>query len=351
VLLLLIISCNGPSTTGPDLMVGRVVSSSGAPVQGLEIASLEASDRTDAEGAFSVRYKDPSRHVHFGRGGAWYQRDYRAADLETEVELLLPQTRNTALHCGQMTCVVEMVWKLGEGFTAKTTAACKPGQEMPLQQIPSETPEITCTEGSTGPQIPISARDEGARITIGAALVPLRVEIRPVDGVAPDACKVRVGDRIARSAGDGFWSAEAAGLVTVSASCDGIPARPREVHVDVGSVALEWTKSGPTLDLEDIAPWLAEVQLVSEVGEGSGWSTKIRESADGTFSLPPLAEGQYRVMGSGQPDATLLAIQPPEPSAPGILAAHVDSGMELLVGRIIVTGDIVEGAIPVEGFK
>ncbi len=350
-LLFTAMACMEPTATSSTYMVGRLVSASSAPLVGIEIASLETASRTDDQGAFTVRYKEPSQHVHFGHGGVWYQRDYRAEDDGAVIELALPELRDATLHCGPVPCVAKLQWDLGEGFTAKTSQACEPGLKAPLRQIPIDTPEVGCTEGSTGPKVPFSFEDHGATLQIGAEASAVRVEIRAVDGGSPKQCQVVVGDRAASPAGDGFWSAEASGTVTVSASCDGIPARPKQIEASVGSVVLEWTNSGPTLDLEEIAPWLNTIQLVSEAGEAAGWTTEILESPDGTFSLPPLAEGRYRVLGSGQPDAALLAIQPPEPSAAGILAVRVDSGQELVVGRIDAAGDILEGTIPIERFK
>ena len=291
-ILLAVWGCADAPSTGPEWMVGRVTSASGAPVVDLEVASLEASDRTDAQGAFAVRYKDPSLHVHFGHGGAWYQRDYRSADLGNEVHLVLPALRELTLRCGPEPCVVGLSWPLSEGFAARATQACEPGLEVALSQVPQGRPEVVCTAGTTGPERPISVEDHGAVLSIGPVKRVVRVELRPVDATAPASCQVAVGERVARPAGDRFWSAEVSGTVTASGSCDGWPARPRLVPEDVGSVVLEWTRGGLVLDLEDVAPWLSRLQLVAEQGEGSGWVADLGESADGSFALPPLSRGR-----------------------------------------------------------
>ena len=347
-ILLAIWGCVETPETGPDWMVGRVTSAAGAPVKDLEVASLEASDRTDDDGAFAVRYKDPSRHVHFGHGGVWYQRDYRPDDLGVEVAIALPPLRDLTLRCGPEPCVVSLAWDLDDGFGAKAIQACEPGLEVALRQVPASRPDGLCTEGTTGPKVDVSVEDHGSILKIGAAKRAVRVQIRAVDAAPPESCEIAIGDRVARPAGDGFWSAEVSGVVTVSGTCDGWPARPRQVGAEVGSVTLEWTGAGLVLDLEEIAPWLTSLQLVAEQGESAGWMAQLTESADGTFALPPLSVGRYRVLGSGVPDPALLAEQPPIPSAAGILAVRVVAGAEQLVGRLDATGDLVTGSLPVE---
>ena len=344
---LAVFGCSSPPTTGPDWMVGRIVSPTGVPVRDVEVSSLEASGRTDESGAFAVRYKDPSRHVHFGIGGVWYQRDYRAGDLGTEVELVLPSVREASVHCGPDPCVAHLSWPLSDGFVAKLTQACEPGLVAALGRIPSARPEVVCTRGSTGPQIPISLEDKGSVLAIGPKKRAVRVEVRAIDGAAPESCQVAVGDRVAGPAGEGFWSAEVHGAVTANATCDGWPARPKWVGKDVGSIDLEWTRGGPVLDLEEVAPWLSSVQLVAEQGESSGWVATLLESPDGTFRLPPLSAGRYRLMGASSTEPDVLALQPPVPPTTGVLAVSVDAESETLVGRLDVSGDWVMGPVPV----
>jgi hypothetical protein len=344
---LVAIGCTSPPTTGPDWMVGRIVSATGAPVRDIEVASLEATDRTDDSGVFTVRYKDPSRHVHFGHGGVWYQRDYRPEDRGTEVEISLPSLREASLRCGPDPCVMHLSWPLSDGLVAKLTQACEPGLEVAPRQIPSARPDASCTQGSTGPEVPISLEDKGHVLAIGPEKRAVRVEVRAIDGAAPVSCQVVVGDRVAGPAGEGFWSAEVHGTVTASATCDGWPARPERVGEDVGSIHLEWTRGGPVLDLEEVAPWLGSVRLVAEQGESSGWVARLLESSDGTFRLPPLSEGRYRLMGASPSGPEVLVIEPPTPLGTGVLAVVVDSDAETLVGRLDVSGDWVTGAVPV----
>src|SRR5690606_7621359 len=122
----------------------------------------------------------------------------------------------------------------------------------------------------------------------------------------------------------------------------GRPALPRTLGPDEAAAALEWSETGPTLDLPG-RPEADQLRIVGEPEGERGWLLTLRADEDGTFSLPPLPPGTYRVaVGAGEPLA-LAALDPGE---------GPDGTLRLVDGRqgvLRVDEPLTEGRIPVEG--
>lgn len=351
---LLMLACGEPTVTGPTAMVGRIQSAGGQPVQGLDVRSLEASDRTDAEGRFAVLYKAPEQHVTVQVGDTWLQRRYLPGDEGQVVQITLPETRDVTLSCGEQTCDATLLWTLSEGLEARVTRRCRPGVELPLKQIPTGSPTLSCRGAAAEPTLV----DRGDVLALGPPLRPLRIELRSTDGPAPKDCTVAVGERPARPAGEGFWASELAEPSVVAAVCMGRPARPLWAPPDAGAVVLEWSPGGPSLDLEEVASW-ANVVVVQALAspdapEDAGWSLRVTPTGEGVFLLPPLLAGHYRVQVHGDAPSVLptegelrerFDVLPP---ADGVLRVQRIPGGETLVGELRTSGDLLEGRVPVE---
>ncbi len=343
-----------PEVTDHHGMVGRILDPKGMPVGGLAIESLEARAVTDEEGRFAVEYKPPDELVHFSWKGTWYQRTYQEGDDQKVVDVRLPEIRDADLVCGlEAPCDLELVWDLGEGLTAKVNAACTPGSQAKLLSIPRGAPTITCRDGVGSKAFVLEDRVDTVEILPPAG--PVRVEIREEEGRLPADCTVQIGRREAVKAGEGFWTAEATGTVTVSALCEGRPAVPRTIRAGAGEVVLDWSPTGPELDLAGM-PLANEMWLVRDGSpEDLGWMIRIVAAEDGRFQLPPLAAGAYRV-AVGDPGNLATMTPPSEPVPPGllkVLAVSPGDGTSPggLVAMMRLEEDVVEGQIPVSGLQ
>src|SRR5690606_33114374 len=126
--LLLALGCDQPEVTGPDVMVGRIVDDAGAPVGGVRVETLETSTVTDTDGTFTIRYKDPDRHVNWTTDRVHWRRLYLPGDEGQRVTIGLPPMEPRRLDC-TIDCRYTLEWSVGEGLTARVTGRCKAGED------------------------------------------------------------------------------------------------------------------------------------------------------------------------------------------------------------------------------
>lgn len=344
----LLAGCWMPTETGPKGMVGRVVDVGGLPLAGVDVMTLEERVPTDAEGGFAIQYKPPETFVNWSHGGAWYRRVFRPEDQGKVLEIRLPALRDVDLFCevappagvtAQPCARVELAWDLGDGLFAKADVACG---RIPtrLVAVPVGAPTATCG-------VPVRVAEEHAGLVVRPPSTPVRVEIRADEGLAPRSCVIRIGDRLASPMEGGFYTAEAAGRVQVGGACDGRPLFPRWVDAAEGSVALDWSASGPSLDLAGLPVPAGSLRLIREI---DGATLEVAAGADGVYLLPPLPEGRYR-FGVGDP-AALATLSPPAVVPPGAMRilAQVPTtpgNPGGLAGVLVLAADFEEGKLPV----
>ncbi len=334
--------CGGPSQTGPNGMVGRVLGGLDIPERDLVIESLEARDVTDADGKFSVLYKPPEQHVHFTWKGAWYRRVYQPEDEGTDVVLRLPQVRDVDLACQTtVPCVLTVRWQLPSNLEARARAKCAPGQTGHLLGVPAASPsEMTCVAQDAPDR---EVRDEGSKLIVAEPQRAVTVRVSGPDGPAPE-CTVRANGDVEPGPDPDSWRVTARQLVTASAICAGRPAVPASVNplsADAPEeLVLVWAPAGPSLDVAGVvdasALWLT--------AEGpTGWSVRL-DVTDGRVLLPPLPAGAYRVAFSdGETLPIGLGPAGPAPAAPGVLLRRTAGGA---LGMLAVRGDETS-ALPV----
>lgn len=337
--LVALVACHGPSETGPSGMVGRVVGPDGSPVAGLVIQTVEAEAVTDEAGAFRVTWKEPDTHLFFSREGLVWHRSLQPGDPK-EVELKLPATQRRELGCGTSATTVRLEWALGPGWVARATVDCEAGATVALRAAPPTDPTATCAAGKAAVPCELVAREGGWDAV--APATPLRVEVHPLEGGAPGACEVIVGGEAATASGEGFWVGRARGETVVGVTCDGRPSWPTRVQAAAGSVTVDWSRSGPTMDLEGIAPEAVAVQLKSDGGKD--WLT-ARPGPDGLFALPPMSAGTWRAqVWTDAPGSDAPEVFPP-PGQPNVLTLF--RAANVLRGTLVLTSDAVSGPVRV----
>jgi len=317
-------------------MVGRVIDVGGNPVQGLKVESLEAQDFTDETGRFAVQYKPPEQFVSFLYQEQWYKRVLRPEDSGKELVLQLPLLRDLRVECElTKSCNVGLSWQVAAGFSVSTAVACEPAGKLLLRGVPRDPPQVSCP-GLEG----VRGEIRGDSLVILPARKQVRIEVVS-DGAEPSACTVQVGDRMGSPLGGGVYVAEVSGVVTASAICEGRPALPRTLDTSLlETVSLSWSSQGPYLDLAPIAPTADRMWLVSET-EVPTWMIEIPPSADGTYALPILPPGVYR-LGAVDAGAMALASVPTSLEA-GVVRYRTEGGV---VGFLKVDTDLSEGVIP-----
>jgi len=341
--ILWVLACGGPSTTGPEGLVGQVLDPLWQPVSGLELSTDAQRRTTDRDGRFAIRFGTGPQEVGFRHAELDWTRRLRPEDHGAEVVVKLPRLARGVLVCElPERCEAELSWELDEGLVGRAVGLCEPGTRQPLVFVPSLPTRATCRTAET--ELTAVARVGAAELVLQTGAEVVRVEVLSLDGVDPVHCRVKVGPRVAlptgSSTGGGFYSAEARGEVTVRATCDGRPASPCTAIAGVDElVVLEWSATGPWVDPTDL-PGAGSLILVRE-GEG-GWLLQVGLSDDGLFPLPPLAAGRYRI-GVGELPSVSTG-HPGEPE-PGILHLLPPDGA---TGLLVLDEDLTDGAIPVE---
>jgi hypothetical protein len=341
-----------PSVTGPTGMAGRIVDSRGKPLSGILVHTLESNDTTDDDGHFAVLYKDPDQLLNFvAHTAPYYTRRYTPADDGTVVTIAMPEGRDATVVCAApQPCELHLAWDLGSGLVASVRVPCSGAADRPFSGLPVGTPAVTCTTDA-GADVPIALTDEGKSLVIGPPRIPARIEVRGDEGFDPSTCVVTAGDATATPSGTGSWSVDVAGVVTASAVCDGRPAVPQALHAGPdASATLVWSATGPSFDPPAMAT-AGDLWLVLDGPDG--WMIRIPRGSDGSYPLPPLAAGTYRIaIGDAGALATVLApAHLDEAGVVQVLAVTPGDGATPggLVGALRLDRDVTEGSLPVVG--
>lgn len=318
-----------PEGTSASGMAGRVLGPDGVPLVGQLVETVESTVQTDADGTFGLYYKRPDTHVHFIHEGTWYRRMYLPADDGRVVTLQLPESGPRSLVCGEQACDVELKWELSPGFSGKQRARCEPGRTVELPSAPLGSPEPTCRVG--GKAIPVVLRAEGPRLELGPPPRALTLSL-DLDGTPAEPCVVRVDGTESRVEGDSV-QVEGVPGAQVGAVCDGRPAWPARIPVD-GDLVLRWTADGPSIQPP---PGFAGRSLRLVLADGP---LSVRATGSGSFLLPPLPAGTYRVELGSIPEGA----QAPDPVDGVVVAASVGEG---LVGTLHLSAPLDEGVVSV----
>ncbi|MBX2797880.1 MAG: carboxypeptidase-like regulatory domain-containing protein [Myxococcales bacterium] len=346
-ILLTMMACGGDTVTTETTLVGKIVDSSGAPVSGVLVQSIEDGHTTGSDGGFRLKVEPPNRFVHFTSKGTWYRRNGVASDEGKVFELTLPEVAELAVQCPDVACDLALVWELSEGFEAQFRPACEPGGTAEVPAAPTSAPTVRCTQGKNRDQrlLPMDVEYGDGKLSIRQGGAEVRIEVRAKEGPIPEDCAVRVGDRVAKPAGMGFWTAPVPSGATAAAVCQGVPAQPVWVLPEQASetVVLHWRPEGPSLDMSQVAPWAEEVVLT---GGAAGWSLPMAPQ-NGRVQLPPLKPEVYQILVRGSGTELPLAVSAPTSSAAGT-AVFAEAGAEQLVGRLEVKAPLGTGEVPAE---
>ena len=314
-------------------MVGRLVDATGAPLSDVVIQTVEAQARTGGDGQFAVSWREPTQVIHFERGDVFWQRAYQPEDASRQVLIQLPRERDVRLVCGGASVESTLRWEFEEGLTARVPLRCEPEKVLSLSRIPGRIPVLEGVEDWY-------VADGSRELRLYPRERPIRVEVRAAEGVNYVACEVQVAGAPATPAGEGLWVGKGAGDVAVGARCDGRPAWPQRVPLDEGSVTLDWAPVGPSVDLASVVPeahrivFFPTADPMLAIDEIAGF--------DGSFALPPLVAGSYRLWTGESADRL-----PPVHAmgSEGVLVVKPHSGR--WVGTLILRQDVVNGRIPV----
>ena len=326
-LALLLIACHWiePTTSSESALVGRVLAPGGFPASDVRVDGLEASDFTDEEGRFAVRYKSDSAYVTVQQEATWFRRNYREEDAGTVVDLQLPQLGLRRLQCELAApCRARLSWELSDGLLAWVEVPCESGITVPLPGVPAGEPEARCMAGS----VPVAARVllRGDSVMLVSPPRAVRVSVVTPPEVRPQDCAVTVAGAPAKLDASGVFVGEGTDGAPVMVRCNGWPSVPATVAVGSGSVEVLWLGEGPTLDL----PQAQTLTLVA-----SDWSLTLA-SADGVFRLPPLSAGDYKV-ALDAPTA-LVGATLPEPQSDTLVLLEP-------VGVLRLTQDLFAGSV------
>jgi len=342
-------ACGVDTVTTANTVVGRVLDPSGGPVVGLTVESLEAKERTDEAGAFAVVTKAPNQLVHFTHQGLWYRRKVAQTDFGEVLNLALPATRSARLACPNTACNLSLTWDLGAQFTAQVRHSCTPGGAVELPAAPTTDPRVQCRvgRGTAGRSLSLQIQERDGTLALVEEAARLEIELRATAGALPPECDVRVGNAAARPVprmrGARLYSVIDPGDTVVRAVCGSRPALPvARTTADRGPAQVEWSPTGPRLDLSARAPWAVEAVWVSE---GAGWSLPL-SLQDGAAALPPLPQGSYRLLVRGEGASLPVAMSPPEGSVPGVLMTAAKAGE--LVGRLVLDAPLASGDVPIK---
>ncbi len=344
------VGCGLDDVTTERTFAGRILDAGGQPVPGLVVQSLEAQARTDETGLVRISRKPDTNLVHFTSKGTWYRYSVTPSDAGQVVELRLPTVREATLACPQVPCDLTLRWPLSEALEAQVRPRCAPGTEVALKGVPDATPEPRCAvgKGLSRELVPVRIQASDGRWEVVEARASVVVELKPIEGELPEGCRVHVGDQVARPGEPGTSRFTASvsldgGPLTVGAQCGDRPARPVQVEraALAEPITLEWSPTGPTLDLEAVAPWAEEVVVAAPVG----WTLRRAPDESGVVQLPPLSPAEYRVLVRAADKELPLVAAPPE-AAPGLLVLE-EVGEGQIVGVLAVDADLEGGAVKV----
>jgi hypothetical protein len=299
-----------------DEVTGTLRSSTDTPLASVAVRAGGVDAVTASDGGFRA---PPGSPVAFAYGGVEY-----AADVVRAEPFFLPAVRKVEVRCPtDDACDLVLDFGTHGDLTATVRHACAPGVVFPLD-APNHEPRAVCQGGRA---LYVDARRE--RIDLHPEGRP--VEVR-VEGADPATCEAWV-DGIPLKAADGRFRGQARGLAWAGGRCAGRPLAPRALEPSMAAVTLLAPSSGPELRVADAAPWAVEVVLT----DPAGWSVNARP-VDGTFALPALPPGEYRL--------EIRGAHPEQGSATIWSPAQIDGitllpgGTELLLG----VWRVVEGA-------
>ena len=351
-LVLMLLSCWAPTTTGPKGMVGVVTDAQGVAVADLYVSTLEERVRTDATGKFAIQYKPPEQVVFFAQDGVNYSKRYLTAFDQGEiVPISLPERGEVTVQCNvEKACDLTASWIFSRGLSAKLTKRCEPGQQIVLNAVPVEPAAYNCGAPDATVRSFVRQRDGEVSVYPPKARVTVQVEARESP---PERCLVLVGGSPAKPERDQY-TAFSSGPTVVMAVCDGRPANPKVVDVKgtATEVSLSWGES-PAIPLDDwhLAVPPKRLWLVAEQASDEPWVLMTDLQEEGTFSIPQLEPGIYHVAisGSGSPpigyEKPSTTIENARLSEDTLVISRTKDGV---FGSIVVTKPLMSGKVRVQ---
>lgn len=353
-LLLAVVGCHEVWTTGSRGIRGVLLDSGGAPIGRQRVTSEDHGATTDHEGRFEVRWKDPTTFVDIKRGGVTWRRTWRPKVDRGIVRVQLPPVRAGEIDCRtELECLADVRWEFPDGLSAFTTIAC--GERTPSLRVgalPYVQPSIRCTTIVGDLDLDITDRDD--RLTVRSQPQPQAV------GVADDgdgACRVAVlkGEVIE---GVNQVGLRVSGPTWAWSVCRGRVGPPvaveplaRGVRRTVDELMLPQASEGVDLSLDPPLDDPAGLRLVRRNPDGTvDWELRV-EPVDGTYRLPPLPRGEYRLgWGAAQ---VFASVNPPDPEIPGTVVIVARSGpwgeRGGYVGALRLEEDTPRGTLAVDG--
>lgn len=354
---LVLAACHGVGSTGSRGIRGELRDADGSPIPRQRIVSEDHGDRTEPDGSFEVRWKDPTTFVDFKRGGVTWRRVWQPERDSGTVVIELPAVREGEIVCRtDLECMAEVTWPFEDGLRASLSLQC--GEKTPASVVPGMPPGLPRVRCSTiMGELDLDVSTDQGRLTIRSRAQPAPLRITGVED--PEACDVEilhgqviqgVGERGLRVDRESFaWSiceGRAGPAVAV------VP-RGRNETASEATIELPAATSGVDLRLDpplEQAPRI--LTLVRRNVDGSiDWEQRIEPDALGVYRMPPLARGEYR-LGWGAPQV-FATLNPPVPEIPGTVVIAARGGVwgeeGGYVGALRLEEDTPEGTIEVDG--
>jgi hypothetical protein len=354
-MLVVLVACNAVGETGPRGLVGRLLDNEGTPIANQHVATAEHGVQTGDDGSFEVRWKAPNTVATFRRGGMEWRRALQPDD-PPKVDLRLPSVRDGEIACRSETpCNAELRWDHGAGLSSRVDVKC--GDGTPVARVPSMPvgkPTVTCS--TLLGDLDLLIEDDADRLLITSR--PLARPFVITGAKREDGCDAKLfSGKVTQSVGT--WGLEPAGDTWAWALCRGragvpspVSPRPAGIQDEEALVALPWAATGVDIRLEPPVPEPRTLTVIRRSESGApGWQLSIEPADDGTYRLPRLTEGEYR-LGLGAP-SVLGKLNPPTPEIPGELvfvAGPGEWGVEGgYVGALRLEEDLDEGMLQFEG--
>ncbi|TVQ90521.1 MAG: hypothetical protein EA397_11850 [Deltaproteobacteria bacterium] len=352
---LLFMGCHGVGQTGPRGIKGVLVTADGAPIARQRISSEEHGMLTDEDGRFEVRWKDPATFVDFNRGGLKWRRAWQRDTDAGEVRVELPPLREGELVCRtELECMADVSWTFGDGLKAETRIQC--GEKVPasvFRGLPRQLPTVRCS--TILGDLDLDVREDRGRVLIKSRPQPLPVEF---EGADEATCQPAIlhGDVVE---GVGVVGLRPTQSTYAWAVCDGragtpVPAAPMERIGSTSEATIELPASldGVDLVLDPPLDKPRTLTLVHQRESGSiAWEIRVDPVDGGTYKLPPLPRGDYR-LGWGSKDV-FSQVNPPDPEIPGTVVIVARSGpwgqRGGYVGALRLEEDTPKGTLKVDG--
>lgn len=323
----LALACWSPRDTGPSSMVGQLLDSTGSPLPGVQVHTVEARSVTDEEGRFGVSYKEPAQWVGFEHEGLRWRRSYLPTDAGRDVAIQLPDLHEQVFVCDMpLPCAATLLWRLDDGLRASLPLDCDQEPERQLRKrAPAGPPtSVTCRDDPASPDRPVAIRkwtgstaenDVVHGMQVFPELVDMTLRLERADAHTARSCEVWAGgepaqpvppDPNAEPPGDARFRARVWGWVPVWAVCDGLIGPPQVWRMQQDAeVRVAWAPPQSSLDLRAHHPQVERVLLAKPARPGPGWVIELPRNPDGTWQLPPLRPGRYQ-LGLDAPEEEVL---------------------------------------------